>query len=115
MYKDNFYGTLKSEVQRIWSRNHHVIFDVDVEGGLNLKKRFGDKALAVFVMPPSIQSLQQRLEQRETETAESIARRIGKAENELKTSDKFDKIILNDTLNHALEEAEKIVAKFLAV
>ncbi len=114
VYKDNFYGTLKSEVQRIWSRNRHVIFDVDVEGGLNLKKRFGDKALAIFVMPPSIQSLQQRLEQRKTETVESIARRIGKAENELKTADQFDKVILNDILSSALKEAEETVNEFLA-
>jgi guanylate kinase len=113
VYKDNYYGTLRSEVFRIWNNGHHVIFDVDVEGGLNLKAQFSERAIAVFVMPPSIESLAYRLRQRETETTESIARRIGKAENELKTADRFDKIVLNDTLAHALAEAEKVVKEFL--
>lgn len=115
VYTNNFYGTLKSEVQRIWKNNRHAIFDVDVEGGLNLKKQFGEKALAVFVMPPSIQSLEQRLKQRETETPESIARRVGKAAIELKLAEQFDKIILNDDLGKALAEAEKIVGEFIKV
>lgn len=115
VYTDNFYGTLKSEIQRIWKNNRHAIFDVDVEGGLNLKKQFGDKALAVFVMPPSIQSLEQRLKQRETETPESIARRVGKAAIELKLAEQFDKIILNDDLDKALAEAEIIVGEFLKI
>ncbi|MES2140494.1 MAG: guanylate kinase [Bacteroidota bacterium] len=113
VYKDNFYGTLKVEIERIWKKGMHVIFDVDVVGGLNLKNQFGDLALAVFVMPPSIQHLEMRLRSRETENDESIARRIGKAENELKTADLFDKIILNDKLENAFEEAEKIVSEFL--
>ncbi len=113
VYKDNFYGTLRSEVFRIWNNGHHVIFDVDVEGGLNLKSQYADRALSVFVMPPSIQSLENRLKQRETETPESIARRMGKAEKELEASDKFDKILLNDTLPHALAAAEKIVHEYL--
>lgn len=113
VYKDNFYGTLKVEIERIWKKGMHVIFDVDVVGGLNLKNQFGDLALAVFVMPPSIQHLEMRLRSRDTETDESIARRIGKAENELKTADLFDKIILNDKLENAFEEAEKIVSEFL--
>ncbi len=113
VYKDHFYGTLKSEVERIWSHGKHVIFDVDVEGGINLKKAYGEKALAVFVMPPSIKHLEERLKMRETETSESIKRRIGKAENELKTANQFDKIILNDNLRHAFEEAEKAVTEFL--
>lgn len=113
VYKDNFYGTLKVEIERIWKKGMHVIFDVDVVGGLNLKNQFGDLALAVFVMPPSIKHLEMRLRSRETENDESIARRIGKAENELKTADLFDKIILNDKLEHAFEEAEKIVSEFL--
>lgn len=86
---------------------------MDVVGGLNLKKQFGDQALAIFVMPPSIQHLEERLKMRETETPESIARRIGKAEVELQTADQFDKIILNDSLEHAFAEAEKIISKFL--
>jgi len=113
VYKDNFYGTLKVEIERIWNKGKHIIFDMDVNGGLNLKKQFGDRALAIFVMPPSIEHLEKRLKLRETETPESIARRIGKAGNELKTADQFDKIVLNDTLEHACEEAEKVVREFL--
>jgi guanylate kinase len=115
VYKDNFYGTLRSEVFRIWNKGHHAIFDVDVEGGINLKKQFSKNALAVFVMPPSVESLEQRLKQRETETPESIARRIGKAGKELKMAEQFDTIILNDSLPHALAEAEKVVKGFLGV
>ena len=114
VYKDNFYGTLKVEIERIWEKGMNVIFDVDVVGGLHLKKLFGHKALAIFVMPPSIAHLEMRLKLRETETPESIARRIGKAENELKTADLFDKIILNDLLEHACHKAEKIVGDFLS-
>ncbi len=113
VYKDNFYGTLKTEIERIWKKGNSIIFDMDVVGGLNLKKQFGDQALSVFVMPPSIQHLEERLKMRETETPESIARRIGKAEVELQTADQFDKIILNDSLEHAFAEAEKIISEFL--
>lgn len=113
VYKDNYYGTLKAEIERIWKKGHHIIFDMDVVGGLNLKKQFDEKALAIFVMPPSIHHLEARLKMRETETSESIARRMGKAANELKTSDLFDKIILNDKLENAFAEAEKIVGEFI--
>ncbi len=113
VYKDNFYGTLTAEIERIWKKGHHIIFDMDVVGGLNLKKQFGDQALAIFVMPPSIGHLEARLKMRETETPESIARRLGKAEVELKTANQFDKIILNDKLENAFAEAEKVVAEFL--
>jgi len=113
VYTDNYYGTLKSEIERIWRKGNHIIFDMDVVGGLNLKKQFGDQALAIFVMPPSIEHLENRLKMRETETPESIARRIGKAEKELATADQFDKIILNDQLEHAFEQAENIVGEFL--
>jgi guanylate kinase len=113
VYKDNFYGTLKAEIERIWKKGHHIIFDMDVVGGLNLKKQFGDQALAIFVMPPSIQHLENRLKMRETETPESIARRMGKAEVELQTATQFDKVVLNDTLEHAFAEAEKVVTEFL--
>lgn len=112
VYKDNFYGTLKSEIERIWTKGKHVIFDVDVDGGLNLKKQFGAKALAIFVMPPSIQSLEERLKQRKTETPESIARRMGKAGAELKKADQFDKILINEDLQTAFKEAEKSVQGF---
>lgn len=113
VYKDNFYGTLKSEIERVWRLGKHVIFDVDVEGGVNLKKHFGDKALAIFVKPPSIQHLEKRLKSRKTETPESISRRIGKAEVELSYADKFDYILLNDDLNKAFLEAEEVVGEFL--
>jgi guanylate kinase len=113
VYHDQYYGTLKSEIQRIWNHGKHVIFDVDVEGGLNLKKVFGERALAVFVMPPSIQHLEERLKSRETETEESIRKRIAKAANELSTSKQFDKIVFNDDLKTAFLQAEKIVADFL--
>jgi len=113
VYKDNFYGTLKTEIERIWKKGKHVIFDVDVIGGLNLKKQFGEKALAIFVMPPSIEHLEKRLKSRETETPESIARRMGKAEEELKTANQFDKIVMNDNLQNAFEQAERFVEDFL--
>jgi guanylate kinase len=113
VYKDNYYGTLKAEIERIWKKGHHIIFDMDVVGGLNLKKQFGDRALSIFVMPPSIQHLENRLKTRDTETPESIARRIGKAEHELRTADQFDKIVLNDNLEHAFEQAEQLVTEFL--
>lgn len=114
VYKDNFYGTLKREIERIWRKGKHVIFDVDVKGGLNLKKQFGKNAISVFVMPPSIQSLEERLRKRESETPESIARRIAKAGEELKTAPQFDKILLNENLETAFANAETIVKEFLA-
>jgi guanylate kinase len=113
VYKDNFYGTLKKEIERIWRLGKHVIFDVDVKGGINLKKQFGEKALAIFVMPPSIQHLEDRLKKRETETPESIARRIGKAAEELKTAPHFDKQLLNADLSTAFANAEILVTEFL--
>lgn len=113
VYKDNYYGTLKSEITRIWNLKKHVIFDVDVIGGLNLKDAFGDKALAIFVMPPSIDHLEDRLKQRETETAESIERRISKAAKELETAERFDTILLNDSLHNALSESFHLASDFL--
>ncbi|HET6245431.1 MAG: guanylate kinase [Bacteroidetes bacterium] len=113
VYKDHYYGTLYSEVERILNNNKNVIFDVDVEGGLNLKQKYADNALAVFVMPPSIQHLEQRLRDRSTESPESIARRMGKAEKELTVADQFDVILYNDNLEKALKDAEKIVEEYL--
>lgn len=115
VYANTYYGTLKSEVQRLWDMGKAVIFDIDVEGGLNLKRQFGEDALAIFVMPPSIKILEERLLSRNTDTKESIARRIAKAEKELKTASLFDRFILNEELPVALEEAEKIVGKFLGL
>ena len=114
VYGGNFYGTLKSEVERIWAQNKVVIFDVDVEGGLNIKNYFSDKALAVFVKPPSVQSLEMRLRERSTETEATLKMRIEKAVHELVYEDKFEKIILNDRLEDALAEAEKMVNEFLS-
>ncbi len=113
VYTNTFYGTLRAEVERIWEKGKHVIFDIDVEGGLNLKDQFKDRALAIFVMPPSIKILEERLRLRNTEGAESISRRIAKAEKELKTASLFDRFILNEELSIALTEAEKIVKEFL--
>lgn len=114
VYKDHFYGTLKSEVERIWSLEKHLIFDVDVVGGLNLKKYFGNKALSVFVMPPDLSTLEKRLKGRGTDSEERIQTRLAKAKQELLTVDQFDKVILNDTLEHAQSEAREMVLKFLA-
>ena len=113
VYKDNFYGTLKSEVERIWRNGHSVIFDVDVIGGLNLKKIFGENALAVFVEPPSEEELENRLRGRSTETEDKITQRLAKAREEISFSDKFDSILINDTLDTACAEAEVLVKKFL--
>ncbi len=114
VYKDNFYGTLIAEVERIWEEGKTVIFDVDVVGGLNLKKYFEEKALAIFVKPPSVQHLEDRLRTRETETEASIARRIGKAGIELERAQEFDYVLLNDKLEVTFEEAEGVIKDFLA-
>lgn len=113
VYTDNFYGTLRSEVERIWEKGNHVIFDVDVDGGLNLKHAFNEKALAIFVMPPSLDRLRERLESRDTETTESVNRRMKKAPKEIEKCVDFDKIILNDNLSEAFKKAENMVREFL--
>ena len=113
VYKDHYYGTLKSEVERIWSEGHHVIFDVDVVGGMNIKKYYGDNALSIFVMPPSIDHLEERLQKRSTDSDEKIKLRLQKAENEIAFADSFDTIIINDDLKTAQSEAVKIVSGFL--
>ena len=114
VYSNNFYGTLKSEVQRIWDSGKHVIFDIDVIGGLNIKKQFPDNTLAIFVQPPSVEELKKRLEGRGTETPDKIAMRIAKAEEEIKYAKEFDYILYNDVLEVAQDEAAKIVSEFLA-
>lgn len=114
VYAGTHYGTLRSEVDRIWAKGKHVIFDIDVQGGLNLKHQFGDKALAVFVMPPSIKILEQRLNSRQTDSPESIALRVEKAEQELQTAKLFDCFILNEHLETACKEAERVVNEFLS-
>ncbi len=113
VYKGTSYGTLKSEVERIRNNGKNVIFDVDVVGGLNIKKYFGDEALAVFVQPPSVEELRKRLTARSTESEEKIAMRVAKAEHELSFAPQFDVIIVNDDLEKAFEEAEKVLVDFL--
>lgn len=113
VYAGSFYGTLKSEVQRIWEKGHVIIFDVDVKGGVNLKKYFGDKALSVFIQAPSVEELKKRLVARGTDSAEAIAKRVAKASEEMTYADKFDYILVNDDLQKAYAEAEKVVDDFL--
>lgn len=112
VYKNQFYGTLKSEVDRIINNNNNVIFDIDVVGGLNIKKQFGDIALTVFIKPPSIDELENRLRKRGTEDEKSISKRLAKAEHELTYATQFDKIIVNDDLQIAYNETEKILYDF---
>jgi guanylate kinase len=113
VYSDNFYGTLKSEIERIWALGKHVIFDIDVKGGLNIKKQFPDKTLAVFVQPPSIEVMEQRLRGRQTDSEAKIKERVAKAQHELQFAPKFDVILLNDDLNLAKKEAYQLVKKFI--
>lgn len=113
VYENQFYGTLKSEIERIWAAGNHVIFDVDVIGGLNLKKVFGNKALAVFVKAPSVEALEKRLRMRQSETEASIQKRVNKAKKEMSFEPQFDVTIVNDHLEDALMQAEKIVSEFL--
>src|SRR6056297_2061395 len=115
VYRDNFYGTLKSEVERLWSEGKNVIFDIDVAGGLRIKKKFPEQTLAVFVKPPSIDELKIRLKKRSTESDDKINMRIAKASVELATAPQFDKIIKNYDLDIALKEAEELVANFIGI
>ena len=114
VYKDHYYGTLKSELSRIWSNSKTVVFDVDVQGGINLKEKFNNSALSVFVMPPSVEVLEQRLRMRKTETEEKIKQRIEKAEAEMKLSNKFDVVIKNDSLENAIDEAQNLIRNFIS-
>ncbi len=113
VYKGQYYGTLKQEVERLLSEGKHVVFDVDVKGALNLKKIFGKDALAIFVMPPSLEELKRRLENRKTETEETLKKRISKAEYELTFAPEFDVIILNDDLEKAVAEAKKYIEQHI--
>lgn len=113
VYKNSYYGTLKNEVEAIWKSNHHALFDVDVMGGVNLKSKFKDNALTVFIMPPSIEVLKQRLEKRGTEPEDKIRNRINKATLELKYAKKFDVTLINNNLAEVQKEAEQLVSAFL--
>jgi len=113
VYPDSFYGTLRSEVDRITREGKNVVFDIDVLGGINIKKQYDEQALALFIAPPSIEVLHQRLVGRGTDTPEMIAKRIGKAEFELSFAPQFDRVVVNDDLDKAKNEAEQIIRKFL--
>lgn len=114
VYPGSYYGTLKSEVDRIWAKGHAIVFDIDVQGGVNLKRIFGDKAFSVFIQAPSVDILRERLQGRGTDTPDAIERRVAKAASEMEfAAGKFDYVLVNDDLQAALAEAEKIVDNFL--
>ncbi len=113
VYPGSYYGTLCSEVEKIWQQGKHVVFDVDVAGGLNIKGQFPQRSLAVFVKPPSLKALKERLVNRKTETEESLAKRLGKAEQELSYARLFDHVVINDKLDRAIREATEKVHHFL--
>ncbi len=113
VYPDHFYGTLKSEVYRIWEKGKHVIFDVDVVGGLNIKKQFGKQALSLFVKPPSIEELKKRLINRSADSKENILKRVAKAEQEMTYAKQFDIVIINENLDIATGEVITVVSRFL--
>ena len=114
VYRDNFYGTLKSEVERIWAKGKHVIFDIDVSGGLRIKRKFPEQTLAIFVKPPDLNELVRRLKERGEESAEKISMRVSKAPAELATAPLFDEIVVNSNLEDALEDAYKLVLDFIS-
>ena len=114
VYAGSFYGTLKSEVERIWAKGHAIVFDIDVQGGVNLKRIFGEKALSVFIQAPSVEILRERLIGRGTDTAEAIEKRVAKAASEMEfAAGRFDHVLINDNLETALAEAERVIECFL--
>ena len=113
VYGGSFYGTLRSEMERIWSKGNVIAFDVDVMGGIRLKEIFGEQACSVFVMPPSVEELERRLVSRATDSAEVIAKRVAKAASEIEKAPKFDHIVINDNLDEAIEQATKILEEFI--
>ncbi len=113
VYEGTCYGTLKSEMERIWSKGHVILFDVDVMGGINLKRIFGEDACSIFIMPPSVEELRRRLEGRGTDSQEVIEKRIAKAEFELSKAEDFDHKIVNDRLDEAVLQTESVITQFL--
>lgn len=111
VYPGSFYGTLRSEVERIWAKGHVILFDIDVKGGINLKKLFGDQALSVFIKPPSVDELKRRLEGRGTDSPEAIEKRVAKAAEELEYEKYFDYVLVNDSLSDSLAEAESLIER----
>ena len=115
VYSGSFYGTLRSEVERIWAKGHTIVFDIDVQGGVNLKRIFGEQALSIFIQAPSVEILRERLIGRGTDTAEAIEKRVAKAASEMEfAAGKFDYTLINDDLQTALTEAENLVKGFLS-
>ena len=114
VYAGSFYGTLKSEVERIWAKGNTIIFDIDVQGGVNLKKIFGEQAFSIFIQAPSIEALRERLIGRGTDSMETIEKRVAKAEFELSKAPEFDHIVVNDDLATAVEDTKQIINSFLA-
>ena len=114
VYQDQYYGTLFSEVERILNQGKHAIFDIDVAGGMSLKKVYGERACAIFIEPPSLEVLEKRLRSRGTDDEDSLRKRLGKAVYELNFASRFDHIVVNESLTKALTEAEKIVREFLS-
>ena len=113
VYENQYYGTLKSEVEKIWQKGKTVIFDVDVEGGLNIKKQYPTECLSIFIMPPSLAVLEERLQSRGSESAESLQKRVMKAKGEIAKSEEFDKIILNDDFAMACRKTMEVIQKFI--
>lgn len=114
VYEGKYYGTLKSELERIWNKNKIPILDIDVKGAIHVKRLYGPQCLTIFIMPPSIEDLRKRLELRNTDTSDNIETRINKASYEISFKDSFDKVIVNDNINKACEEAKKIIDEFIA-
>ena len=112
VYPGSFYGTLKSEVERIWAKGHVIVFDIDVKGGVNLKRIFGDRAMSVFIKPPSVEELRRRLHNRGTDSPEAIERRVAKAAEELEYEARFDEVLENDCLDRTLAEADNLIESF---
>ncbi len=112
VYPNQFYGTLKSEIDRIWAKGHHLVFDVDVLGGINIKKQFPENSLSFFIQAPTLEVLRSRLKNRGTETDSQIEKRIGKAEHEMGFAKQFDKIIVNNRLEEAIEETVELITEF---
>ena len=113
VYKDQYYGTLKSEVERIWQKGETVIFDVDVIGGINIKKQYLSECLSIFIMPPSLAVLEERLQKRGSESTQSLEKRLAKAKGEIARSGEFDKVILNDDFDMACKETKQLIQTYI--
>ncbi|MBU2652081.1 MAG: guanylate kinase [Bacteroidetes bacterium] len=113
VYKDHYYGTLRSELERIWSKGHHVLIEADVYGGLNIKTQYPDRSMSIFIMPPSVDELRERLIRRSTDEIGSINTRVEKAMEEISLAEKFDVIIVNENINQAVEETKRVIKAFL--